>query len=487
VLAGLANDAGAQGKPAAVRDKKPAADPEKKPGPDPVSSANPGAERKARPDPDDYRTAVESLERERQQQALAELERLRGRRQEIEVRAQYARQWVLSHYEFDMYSMIREPQAQDAKINEYLKQTEADERSGLTGQADPEVVEKYATGELKRRRLEFSPKRMRYNILKQLEAKQVQRDAFLFRLLSRDEATKGAIARGSALNFFLEKLGAPAFDHALYRELTKNKQSLAGPQRPEKLLNQGSEGEYVLDESITRHIRYTRGSTGAKLTGRLNEGPLDLAWPAVLRSDSFGPLTRRIEKARDKALEELKSGKPVSSAAGDELLDAVNSLFRRLTAEKLKNAGNELWRWVLAERFAKILMGGAYRLVEARTVDDVVVETFKAGTIEELLAFMHRHNLRFAEADANGESAYNSIAEMMIRYYADLEALRGAVAEELKLMGGGHEGALMELSLGDPAKAGPPPELGEKAAASVIEDLKEFDKKQKTGKKSTGK
>jgi hypothetical protein len=317
--------------------------------------------------------------------------------------------------------------------------------------------------------------------LKQLEAKQVQRDAFLFRLLSRDEATKGAISRGSALNFFLEKLGAPAFDHALYRELTKQKQSLAGPQRPEKLLTQGSEGEFVLDESTTGHIRYTRGSTGAKLTGRLNEGPLDLAWPAVLRSEGFTPLTRRIEKARDKALDELRSGKPVSSAAGDELLEAVNSLCRRLTAEKLKNSGNELWRWVLAERHGKLLMGGAYRLVEARTLDDAVVDTFKSGTIEELLAFMHRHNLRFAEADANGESAYNSIAEMMIRYYSDLEALRGAVAEELKLMGGGHEGALMELTLGNPAKAEPPPELGEKGAEVVLDELKKFDKSQGNG------
>jgi hypothetical protein len=447
-----------------------------------VLSASIGAQEKRFPDPEKIKSVVEELEKERQQQALKELEKLRGRRQEIEVRAQYARQWILSHYEFDMYSLIREPQVQDDRIAKDSKQRQADDESGLLKAADPDYVEKLATGELRRRNVEFSPKRMRYNIMKQLEARRLQRDAFLFRLLSRDEATKGAIARGTALNFFLEKLGAPAFDHALYREMTKQKQSLADPQKPAKLLNQGSEGDYSLAESITRHIRYTRGSTGAKLTGRLNEGPLDLAWPAVLRSDGFASMTRRIEKARDKALDELRSGKPIGSAAGDELLEAVNSLNRRVASEK-KSSGHDLWRWVLAERFVKILMGGAYRLVEARTLDDVVVDTFKAGTIEELLAFMHRNNLRFAEADANGEPAYSTIAEMMIRYYADLEALRSAVTEELKLMGGGHEAALTDLSLGDPAKPAPPPELGEKGADAVLDELKNFDKGQgKTGK-----
>jgi len=477
----------AQPKPAATGAKKPAA--AVQPADPPAAESEPAApadKKKPALDPDEIRSTVDALEQERQRQALQELERLRARRNEIEVRAQYARQWVLSHYQFDMYSVIREPQAQDARIADVASQRKLDKESGLLDDLPQQDRERYAKGEKKRRNFEFSPKRMRYNVMKRLEARQIDRDAFLFRLLDRDAATKGSISRGTALNFFLERLGPPAFDHTLYRETTMRQSSLASPQRPAKLLNQGSAGDFVLDESVTRHIRYSRGLIGPKLTGRLSEGPLDLAWPSVLRGDKFTSTTQRIEKAKDQAVAELRAGKPVSGDTADELLEAVNSLYRKVSGEKIKASGDEIGRWVLAERFGKLLIGGAYRLVEARSEQDVVVNGFKTGTIEELLAFMHRNSLQFAEADANGEAAYNTIAEMMIRYYADLEALRSAVAEELKLMGGGHEGALMELSLGDPMKEAQPPALNADGAATVIDELKNFDKTQ-GGKKPAGK
>lgn len=447
-----------------------------------------------KPDPEKIRTTVEALERERQEQALKELERLRMRRVDMVSRTQYARQWVLSNYQFDMYSLIREPRVQDERLVAETKQRLADRGVKLSEQQlleyveDPELrqyLERSAVGELKRRKVEFSPKRMRYNIMKQLEAKQVHRDAFLFRLLSRDTATQGSIVRGTALNFFLDKLGAPAFDHALYRELTKQKQSLAEPDRPATLLDQGSAGAVVLDEKITRHIRYSRGVFGNKETGRLNEGPLDLAWPAVLRRDAFKTHRDSIEKARDKALAELRSDKPMSNATSDQLLDAVKSLMKLVNEEKRKwmgtGRGEELWSWVLAERHAKLLMGGAYRLIEARGSGDVVVETFKSGTIEDLIAFMYRNNLRFVAADANGETAYRTIAEMMMRYYADIEALRAAVAE----MGSPQEqeALLVELGLSNPARGGNQPNLGEEGAQAVLNELKEFDSKQPKGEK----
>src|SRR5262249_44709305 len=71
------------------------------------------AQDKPRPDPGKIKSVVDDLEREREAQAKQELERLRLRRVDLISRTQYARQWILGNYQFDMYSIIRKPGARD--------------------------------------------------------------------------------------------------------------------------------------------------------------------------------------------------------------------------------------------------------------------------------------------------------------------------------------------------------------------------------------
>lgn len=412
----------------------------------------------ARPDPAKIKAAVEDLERERQLRAQEELERLRLRRVDLASKAQYARQWILSNYDFDAYSVIRE-----------LPTALLDPKQAATKGSKKATEESLA-------RLQ----KQRTRIVERIARERLGENAMLGSLLGRDSKMNGAIANGRALNFFMTKLGAAAFDHALYVEVTARTQSLGAPERPASLLDQGSAGTVVLDEKITRHIRYSRGVVGNKETGRLKQGPLDLAWPAFLRRDVFKSYRDAIEKARDKAVKELQSGEPVSNNTADQLLEAVNGLMKRVNEEKRKRLevapGEEINSWFLAQRHAKLLMGGAYQFIEARQADDVVSETFKTGTIEELIAFMYRNNLQFAPADANGQSAYKTITEFMIRYFHDLEALRAGVAS----LGNSkeQEAALVELGLPNPAQSGSQPRVGEEGAKAVLDEFKEFDAKQ---------
>ncbi len=107
----VAGDVSAQQrtKPAAPPTKKAAATEEQPP---PVSEkeSTPEPDRKPALDPDEIRATVDDLDRERQRQALMELgwraAAGKGKSSSRPIRGHY----VLSHYQFDMYSIIREPQ-----------------------------------------------------------------------------------------------------------------------------------------------------------------------------------------------------------------------------------------------------------------------------------------------------------------------------------------------------------------------------------------
>ena len=45
------------------------------------------------------------------------------------------------------------------------------------------------------------------------------------------------------------------------------------------------------------------------------------------------------------------------------------------------------------------------------------------ASIADLLVFMSRHSLRFAEVDKNGERTYEQLYREMSRYYVDLHGL----------------------------------------------------------------
>jgi len=372
----------------------------------------------------------EDLERQRRQAAEQELVRLRERRHDLESRLAYARQWALTNYGLSDRGLIRRPEQIPARL---LRHEE-------------------------------------------------QKKVMTVGLLEQRERFRGSIAKGTALNFLLQECGAIAFDHTFYRDVAKG----GGPGREleQKLLQQVA-AKFVLDEGTTRHIRYQRGLSGSKLAGRLNEGPLDLEWPSVLRQSHYEVLVKLVETRRDRIVALLQNKQPIDGKTADELLDAVQELVKRVRGDKLrllpKSRGDyqTMQRYYAAERFCQLLVAGSYRLIEARDIRDVTVESFNRGNIEDLLALMHRNNLTFAESDANGESAYNTLFELMSRYYVDLQSLRLAIEEDEQELAtpNADERELLAISRGDRLSNVQKTELGLKGLEVLIKKF-EADKAQ---------
>ena len=90
-------------------------------------------------------------------------------------------------------------------------------------------------------------------------------------------------------------------------------------------------------------------------------------------------------------------------------------------------AQSDWLRYHSAEEHVRLLLAGAYRFIEAHTLADVSLPPLNdkgPATVEQLLTYMHQNSLRFSPADANGQTAYNTIFELMSRYYIDLRQLK---------------------------------------------------------------
>jgi hypothetical protein len=162
-------------------------------------------------------------------------------------------------------------------------------------------------------------------------------------------------------------------------------------------------------------------------------------------------------------MEELRRGQPVSANLADDLLTAARDLLDAVKSEKentmreiranggAERARADWFRYNLAEKHAKILLAGAYRLIEARVVEDVSLPPLEADangvTIEKALAYMHENNLYFNPADLNGQVAYHKIFEMMTRYYIDLCMLKNMEEGAAALRA--EENRLSQIMLGE--------------------------------------
>jgi clan AA aspartic protease (TIGR02281 family) len=326
------------------------------------------------------RTRESDLETERRQTAAKELAALRIHRETLEQRIEYARKVVLASFDVTDRASIPDPQRLPISL--------------------------------------ARAKRLRENMLKRL-------------LIYRTDS-KNYIANGTALNFFLDLCGKSALAGEFNRAALKAGQ---GPNLAEvEWLSLFTRMTYIKRADLER-IRYQSDLPGPKLSGRLNEEPLDTNWPKILDSDTFRPRTQDIEKRRTQVLGQLRNKKGIAAKAADGLLDAAHNLLTAIQDEenslmrKIRENGSpsrtkdDWYRLHAAEEPIRVLLAGCYRLVEARTIEDVSFPPLndpKGATIERLLAYMHENKLRFSPADMNGQAAYDRILELMVSYYIDM-------------------------------------------------------------------
>ncbi len=251
------------------------------------------------------------------------------------------------------------------------------------------------------------------------------------RLLEFPERSKAAAVRGGGLNFFLHEFGPIAFDH---RVLLAHRKNLPDDGSEQRILTNVAAG-FRIPTDVLRHVRYRRGVTGTRLTGRFGEEPLDVHWPATLRQPEYDALRKRIEEGRSAALAELADG-PISPATGATLMADVSEMVATVRQEKSRRVRasggtyGTVAPWYAAERFCRFLVEGTARLLEAESSNDVEIPTFEGDTVEELLVHMHENGLEFAEADANGEVAYLKLFDLTSQYCIEVYGLRLMVADD---------------------------------------------------------
>lgn len=332
------------------------------------------------------------LEAKRRRDAADELQRVREEKEQLERRIAAARDWALHQFEL----------------------------------ADRGIVER--------------PRKMT-RLLTQLEdAKKSAR----YKLLTFPDQARSAIHSGAALNVLLDECAGPAFDYEAFCKLAK---------KEDRELLRGVVATYELEAEILRHVRYRRGLSGGPLVGRLNHEALDLAsWPSALRAAHYDELRAAVEDARARAIADLKKGRPISNDAANALKTSVGDLLAAFVADmnqyvRLHGYDGHSQRLFEARRFAKGLVASVYRLVEARKLEDVTIPAFKGGTVGQLMAYMHENNLRFERPDANGETAYHLIFQMMARYFVDLQSFK-IVDDRIQELQDQEQG-LREISLGE--------------------------------------
>lgn len=292
------------------------------------------------------------------------------------------------------------------------------------------------------------------------------RDLSEDRLLNFPEQAGGAISTGNGLNFFLNACGPSAVEHVgfsrqaqsqmgqliseqqqLNRDLGRSPNDPPDPNDPETqqivkeievlkgrlALLKGLGGSQPLTPYDRQHIRCKMGETGFKLIIDLNEEPLPLKWPPVLRRDDFAVLRSEVERARQAALEELKAGKGLSPAASQQLTEAVDDLHDDFLKSHMGNldrvrggaaATGEVQRYMAGKKFLQELRYSVVRFLEANELQDVYVRPFEGESIPELMAFMVENGLRFAPAEANDERTYRKTFDLMSEYYRDLYSMQ---------------------------------------------------------------
>jgi hypothetical protein len=288
------------------------------------------------------------------------------------------------------------------------------------------------------------------------------------------KGAKSDVYSGRALNYLLDACGAMAIEHQIYMEQANAQRAIENEKligtlpestdteaavRLRAALIETLTGPKVLRRSDLQKVLVQRGGSNPKLTIRLDDEPLPLEWPYLIRTDKqYDRYTKAIESSKKAAIDELSAKKEKDSRGGisvdiqvrlmnetDALCQVFETSFLSYFAS-LKSRDNPEGKAVdmhiamemlRTRRYLKDLRGGITRFIEARTAEDAGVHELPGGdklTVAELLAFMCRHNMMFSQCDINGQPAYETLYRQMSRYYVDLCALQLAMeADESKL------------------------------------------------------
>jgi len=249
---------------------------------------------------------------------------------------------------------------------------------------------------------------------------QSQRDHEKYLFIQFPEKSGGSIESGNALNFMMDTVGAAAYQNSETRKI-----------KPDEALPLcDASMNTKVDRELAEQLICQENILGPKQAFRLNRQALDLDWPAILKEERWQEDRQRFEDAKKKVFEEI-SGDGLTAKTDEELRESISTLNQEFATYRTEwvqglhetpgSRAFEYRRICDGAEHIKILVMGAYQLVNLSKYD-LQRGTFKGGTIEDFLAYMHRSNLRFAPASPAHRSAYHTVFNMMVRYYLDQKA-----------------------------------------------------------------
>jgi hypothetical protein len=297
--------------------------------------------------------------------------------------------------------------------------------------------------------------------------RQISRNKFV----NFPEQSRQQIKTGEALNFFLDTCGPTVLALQLQREQSEIEQRSAETRtaigRRQELLGKDSQGSDVraallndlhgtksLGREHLQELVLVKGLVGNKLSVHLgtlsNDSTLPLDWPLMLLDDEYGPLRKFVEESKHQAIEELAGGSISARARGDMMkgVDGLCDAFESKNQARLNELRKQIDRtkggilnsdsstWMSTRNFLRDLRRGATRFLEARTPQDVEAGEFPPSdrrnvSVDELLAYMCRHGLRFGRAETTtSEVAQDLVYRLLIQYYFDLYSLRLALESD---------------------------------------------------------
>ena len=238
---------------------------------------------------------------------------------------------------------------------------------------------------------------------------------------NNNTALRTAVFRGGGLNILLKVLGPIAH----YRRIRTNG---ANPQDGFESLSPTEK----IEKAEVEHYRLNPATSGGgKVVVRLNQLPLTLEWPEVVKQN-WGDDRRNIEKSRDAFVELLSSGRTEEKFLDcAELLDNHLELLQaKILQKKRSMPGNT----AILDAGKRMRLHGelneANRYVESvrataerfrRAPSDYKVRNFEGGNIEEFLDFCYTHGMIFQEAKPVDEEYYQKIYRRMQDYARDVQ------------------------------------------------------------------
>lgn len=153
------------------------------------------------------------------------------------------------------------------------------------------------------------------------------------------------------------------------------------------------------------------------------------AWPRDLQADDLGPARSEVQAAVDAALAEDQKGE-IRDATTRKVTAAVD----KLRTQYLKTADQMSIAFAEADTFLRTL-GGLSRMLGNPRARPVVqaIESYKQGTVGDLIGFMHAFNLRFGPAKSDRQKAiYAQLEPMLVSVLNDTSGTKDPQAHAAK-------------------------------------------------------